>query len=170
MSYQLQKTRYSHEALADVIIASPGLTHIQIAQIFERTPTWVSYVVNSDAFQMYLAQRKEALVDPVLTMTVEERLKGLAAKSCDILMEKLETIPDSKLALEALSISSKALGYGARGAQLNLQQNNYVVAMPGKAPNADAWESVYSGGKLEAGSIPQEITIDTEILEMLEVK
>ena len=143
---------YSHEALADLIIAQPQLSNKELAGRFGKTPTWVSYVRNSGAFLAYLADRKDELIDPVLQQTVADRLNGLAAQSVDILMEKLqEDKVTDDLALECLKHSSKALGYGAKDTGNRTQINNFVVAMPEKVRDPEEWARKYKGGTLEAG-------------------
>lgn len=161
-----QKVRYSHEALADMILANPTMTQIELAAVFGRSPAWVSYLIASEAFQLQLSKRRDELVNPLITASVEDRLKGLASRSIDLLMEKLneepkvdpitgETTggPNAALALKTLEIGAKALGYGAResGPQVTA---NFVVQMPGKAPSSGEWESAYAGGKLEAKEAP----------------
>ena len=150
--YQLKKTSYSHEALADVILAQPQLGNRELARIFGKTPTWVSYVKNSGAFRAYISERKEEMVDPVLSQTIDDRLNGMAMQSMDVLMEKLNSVEVSdSLAIECMKLSTRALGYGLRdtGVQVN---NNFVVALPTKSNDAKAWAESYKGGGLEAGS------------------
>lgn len=132
------KVRYSHAALIDAIVANPTVTQRQLAAYFGYTEAWISQIMSSDAFQAALAARKEEIIDPLLRMTVEERLKGLTLKSIEVLQEHLATIRDPEIARDVLSISTKALGYGARGPQV--QVNNYVAVMPEKAKSSELWE------------------------------
>jgi hypothetical protein len=144
----IQKIRYSHDAMIDMIVANPWISQGELALNFGYTEGWVSQVIASDAFQARLAERKDALVDPYLRATIEERFRGLIARSLEILMRKLEQpakeISD-ELALKALDIASKAAGYGAKGASVNVQAN-FVVAVPGKAPSTTAWAEKYGAG------------------------
>jgi hypothetical protein len=114
MIYEGKKLRYTHEALADVLLTNPATTHKELAVMFDRTPVWVGYVINSDAFQVFLEKRREETCDPIVTFAIEERMRALANNSMDVLMEKLAVKPDAQLALKALEITTKALGYGAR--------------------------------------------------------
>lgn len=149
--HQIKKTSYTHEALADVMLAQPQLGNKELAAMFGKTPTWVSYVKSSGAFRKYISERKSEVVDPVLAQSIDERLNGLASQSVDILMEKLNGFAVSDdLALECLKISSKALGYGVRNNDVQVN-NNFVVAMPGKVSDPKAWADSYKGGGLEAG-------------------
>lgn len=134
----IARVKYSHDAMIDLIIANPSLSQGQIASHFGYTQAWISRVFNSDAFQARLAVRKEDLVDPVITMTIEEKFKALADKALEVVHSKLVMTNDATLGLRALEISAKALGYGAR--EKNVQvQNNFVVALPAKAVSADEW-------------------------------
>lgn len=148
--HEVKKLRYSHEALADMLLANPQMTHKELATAFDRSPVWVGYVIASDAFQAFLAKRREEIVDPILTMTVEEKLRGLVNRSSDLLMEKLTPAMKPELLLETLKVGTKALGYGQRqpDAGMNVQ---FVVALPNQAPSPEAWQSAYAGGNLQAG-------------------
>lgn len=111
------KVSYSHEAMIDLIIARPGISQNQIAAHFGYTPSWISQIISSDAFQTALAKRREQLVDPVIAAEVELQFKSLVSRSLDILHQKLNRpaieIPDN-LALRALEIGARAVGYGAK--------------------------------------------------------
>lgn len=113
----IAKVSYNHAAMIDLIIANPAVSQNQLAAHFGVTPSWISQVIVSDAFQNALAKRREEVVDPVLMSTVEENFKSLVSRSLDILHQKLNRpaleIPDN-LALRALEIGSRAAGYGAK--------------------------------------------------------
>ena len=103
--------------MADAILGNPWISQNQLAAVFGRTPGWISLVITSDAFQAYLASRKEELVDPALRASIEENFRSLVLRSAEVLREKL-TLPTNQvsdnLALGVLTAASKALGYGAR--------------------------------------------------------
>jgi hypothetical protein len=111
----LGRARYSHQAMADMLIADPTLSQNEIAAYFGRTPTWLSIVINSDAFQSYYAARKAEVLDPELIATVRERFQALTTRSLQVLQEKLmrpaSEIPDN-LALKAAELGAKSLGIG----------------------------------------------------------
>lgn len=148
---RIQKMRYSHEAMVDVIIARPSIAQNELAVIFERRPAWISRIIGSDAFQGALAKRREELSDPFLVATMEERFRGLASQSIDILAEKLELTKNADIALKALDISSKALGFGARSVGGGQIQNNFVVQLPNKIASAEVWAEKHVGGKILEG-------------------
>lgn len=115
-AHGIARVKYTHDAMIDLIITNPAISQNAIAAHFGYTASWVSQIVTSDAFQVRLAERREELVDPTIRATMEERFKGLVARSLDILAEKLNRpahqIPDN-LVLRTLEINSRAAGYGA---------------------------------------------------------
>lgn len=141
----LQRVSYTHDGMIDLIIAQPMLSTIEIAKHFGYTPQWVRQIINSDAFLERLAARKTEVVDPTLTASLEEKLRTLASASMEVLVQKLDTTKDSKIALASLELSTKALGFGARQSNVNVQ-NSFVVAMPGKASSETAWAEAYGNG------------------------
>src|SRR5208282_2934439 len=90
------------------------------------TASWVSQVMSSDAFQAKLAERAAEIEDPTIRATVEEGLKGLIARSVEIIKEKLKgeptSIPDN-LAIRTLELSTRALGMGAKAPVVDVRVN-----------------------------------------------
>ena len=142
----VKRISYTHDAMIDLVIADPLISQGQLARHFGYTEGWVSQVFNSDNFRERLAERKEEIVDPVLKMSIEEKLRGLVDKSIEVLMKKLIEAPNGALAIKALDSGSRALGYGARNAQGNVTQNNYIALVPPTAPSAAAWVEQYKPG------------------------
>lgn len=136
------RVKYSHDAMIDEMLVNPGISQGELASKFGYTQVWVSRVVNSDAFLARLAQRKGDIVDPSLALTLEEKFRAMASLSLDVVMDKLAVTKNPDTALKALEISSKALGYGARQQNLNVQQN-FVVAMPTKVQSPEDWAAMH---------------------------
>jgi len=134
----LARVKYSHDAMIDHMIENPSISQTQLAAMFGYTGAWVSRVVNSDAFLARLAERKGDLVDPAIALTLDEKFRSLAAQSLDVIQEKLSLTKNVETAMKALELSTKALGYGARQQNLNVQQN-FVVAMPTKITTPEDW-------------------------------
>ena len=143
----IQRVKYSHDAMIDLIIVNPAISQGEIAKAFGYTEPWVSRIFGSDAFQARLAQRKGDLVDPTLVASVEERLRAVASRSLDLVMEKLENPKLCTLdqAMKAVEVSTKALGYGARQTNVAVQ-TSFVVAMPSVNPDANSWAEQHRGG------------------------
>lgn len=100
--------------MADIILANPAINQGDIAAFFGYTEGWVSQVIASDAFQAFIADRRDEIVDPVLKGAVEESFKGLVLQSIARLRQKLDANPSDQLVLEVFKNSARALGYGAR--------------------------------------------------------
>lgn len=124
----LQKLNYSHKCMIDMLITEmPPPNQNELARRFGRTASWISIVMASDAFRVKLAERQEAIVDPILRERVKEQLDAvldekaqltaLMMRSMEVLRAKLEAplsvVPD-QLALRTLELTSRANGYGAR--------------------------------------------------------
>lgn len=111
----LARVKYTHDAMIDLMIAEPWISQGALARHFGYTESWISIVVNSDAFQNRLAERKGELVDPVITASMEEKFRALTDQSLKILAQKLaqpaSVVPDN-LALRAAELGAKALGIG----------------------------------------------------------
>lgn len=146
----IERVRYSHDAMIDLILVNPGIHQNEIARHFGYTPAWVSRIMCSDAFQARLAERKSELVDPTIVASTQERLEAVARKSLDLLLEKLE-VPGAStdLVVKAVEVSTKALGYGARdrGVQVSVTQNSYVAMIPPKAATAAEWQQEHDPRK-----------------------
>ena len=85
-------------------------------------------------------------MDPQLVLSIDEKLRALASKSLDVVLDKLAVTQNPDTALKALEVTSKALGYGARQQNLNVQQN-FVVALPPKAASASEWAAAHGEGR-----------------------
>lgn len=143
--HRLQKVSYSHEAMIDVLIAEPTITQNELAKRFERSVSWISIVMGSDAFQAALAKRRDDLTNPLLIATIEDRFRGLADRSLQIIADKLEASQSIDVAFKALDISAKALGFGARAASPGVTvQNSFVVQLPAKSASAAEWSAAHA--------------------------
>ena len=135
---RLQRTHYSHEAMIDSIIANPNIKQNELAKIYDKSVPWISRIIGSDSFQAALAKRREEITDPFLIATIEERMRGLAFQSLDIITEKLAATQNIDVAMKALDVSIKALGFGARAGGPT-QNNQFVIQLPPKAVNSADW-------------------------------
>ncbi len=146
---RIEKTRYSHDAMIDVLITEPEITQVELAKRFQKTQPWISRIIGSDAFQGALAKRRDEILDPFLVATIEERFRGLAMQSLDVIAAKLETTQNTDLALKALDISAKSLGFGARNVNSGNSQTNYVIQLPQKIADAAEWADAHNGQVIE---------------------
>lgn len=109
----IDKVRYTHSDMIDFILANPGCRQNDIAARYGYTASWVSQVMSSDAFQSAFAKRRAEVVDPALTLTIDERFRALTLQSLQKLHEHLDR-PDCKpeIALRAAELGAKSLGVG----------------------------------------------------------
>jgi hypothetical protein len=141
---QRGKTQITHDAIIDFIMANPTMTNKEIAEFFGyREPTSISIIVNSDAFKARFESRKEELLDPILRVTIDDRIRALSAKSSEILMRKLETTDDGQFALKVFEASSRAGGYGLPKNAPVIQQQ-FVVGLPGPAASSAEWMNKFA--------------------------
>ena len=144
---EIAKVRYTHDAMIDMIVANPAISQNEIAQHLGYTPAWVSIIVNSDAFQAALKERREEIIDPKLRATVEDRLKAVANGAMEKLMERLTTnAPFSNRELiEAANMATKGLGFGAADRGNGMTQNLYVIPAPPQVSSSAQWAAMAKG-------------------------
>lgn len=108
-----KRVGYTHLDMIDCIIQNPAITQNELAIRYGYTPSWISNVMASDAWKSMFAARREKLVDPVITQTLNERMEALAIRSHEKLMGMLDK-PDcpAPVALKALELGAKSLGLG----------------------------------------------------------
>lgn len=141
---RLRNVRWDHEAIIDYMIAHPECTQNEIAAQFNFTPSRLSIIINSPAFQDKLDERKAILSDPLIRASIEDRLSALARRSLDKLLERMDNgTPISNGDL----IRAAQLGAGDRNQTKNtpIQQSLYVVNLPPPAQNAQEWKRTAQG-------------------------
>lgn len=133
-------TQITHAMIIDFLIANPGCSRQDIADAFGyRSLQSITLITNSDSFKAAFAARKKDMVDPVVIASVEDRIRGLANRSAELLAEKLEQPnPSEKLLLQVFRESTRAGNYGVAGGGAPVQ-NNFVVALPGPAASSQEW-------------------------------
>lgn len=134
----IARVRYTHDSMIDMLIANPMISQNELAKYYGFSVAWISRVVNSDAFNARLAERKDEIVDPTLRLSMEEKLNALADQSLKIVMEKLAVTQNPDTAMKALELTTRALGYGAKSQNVAVQQN-FVVALPQKVADPMEW-------------------------------
>ncbi len=146
---EIAKTRYTHEAIIDVIISNPGVSQNDLAREFGFTPGWMSIIINSDAFQERLTERKAELSDPVIRASIEDRLDALAKRSLDKLLDRIDN--NHPISTGDL-VRMATLGAGDRNKRPEkaaIEQNLYVVNLPPPARDSNSWLATSSRGASE---------------------
>ena len=111
---RLEKLSYTHEAMVDLILTEPTVSPSELAQIFNYSVGWISRILASDSFQSRLAERKSHQIDPMVAATMDERLRGIAIHSLEIISEKLQAEESAAYAIDALGLAAMGLGLGGR--------------------------------------------------------
>lgn len=146
----LKKVNYTHDACIDWLIANPGGTQGELARLFGYSEAWVSTILNSDAFQAALQERRREITDPHLIKTVNERLRAVADLSLQRVLQKLELpagMINDEFLLNSAKLATSALGYGAKGPSGPMQVG-VVIQMPGVAPDGASWAARYAKDNL----------------------
>ena len=81
---------YTHQAVIDEILANPLIERKELAEKFGVSENWMKKVINSDAFQTVLDKRREQIVNPIISQTVQERLRGVTNSAIDLLQTRLD--------------------------------------------------------------------------------
>lgn len=137
---------YLHDAMIAAIVDNPTITHEELAQQIGYSEKWVCSTIASDAFGARLAKRKAEIQNsPVSLQSIDERLRAVATKSLDLILDHLTLAPvELQQAISTASMATKALGYGA-GRQAVTVNTNFVVALPQKSSSASDWARKYGG-------------------------
>lgn len=108
-----KRVSYTHADMVDFIIMNPTATGALIASRYGYTQSWVSMILTSDAFQEQLAARRQELIDPTIVATINERFRGLTARSIEVLMHKLEQpAVEASVAIRCAELGAKVQGVG----------------------------------------------------------
>ncbi len=150
----IARVKYHHDAMIDMIVAEPSIHQNEIAARFGFSPTWVSIIINSDAFQARLRERKDALVDPLIRATVEDRLTAVANKAMEKLMDRLASNAafSNRELIEAAKMATTGLGMGPASKAPSATQNLYIVPSPGSPQNSTQWAQMAGGSVIENGA------------------
>lgn len=108
----LEKLRDVHILMIEEIIINPAITHQQLAEKFGYSRVWVTLVLGSDLFRSEYKKRREAIMNPIITATIQDKVKAATSLSWDKMLEKLtddsKQVPDATL-IKILEIGTKAL-------------------------------------------------------------
>lgn len=127
----IKRLSMRHEAIIDYIVANPTARMADIAIYFKVSRSWLSIVVNSDAFKQKLAERQDLLFQHTV-VPLQEKIAGLAHVGLDKLGDVLENTQDPALIkstteglLDRLGYSAKAVNAALNASPSNTQINNY---------------------------------------------
>lgn len=129
--------------LVDEVLANPGISLRELSRTFGYSMSWLSVVMNSDAFGEMLEARRKELVDPAVAASLNAKLRTLVEVSTEVVTERVEAGADAKLALKAIETATRALGMG-RDKTPAVQQTAYIVQVPQRITSSEEWAKTYS--------------------------
>lgn len=126
---QIQSLTPRHEAIMVFLIANPMMKRGDVARTFGVTQTWLSTLLNSDAFRArYDELQKEHT--SVCVIEVKEKLETLAHITLDRLIEQVEMTTDIREVRETARLALDRIGFSggppANGLPAFFQQNNFL--------------------------------------------
>lgn len=126
--YELKKLSVNHNAIADWLIANPGRGQQAICAVeFGITQSWLSTLINQDAFQSLLKNKQSDVFDEVV-IPLKDKIAGVAHRSVEKLGEILDTTNDGRLVKDISDSMIKALGYG-QATQPGVTINNTTLTI-----------------------------------------
>lgn len=102
------KPRY--DTMLSWLIENPLSSNRDMAAYFGVTPAWMRAIVSSDAFRAKLAERQDEVFNTTV-LDLREKIHGAAHEAIDRLCEKIQTIDDPRLLLDAVDRLFDRLGY-----------------------------------------------------------
>ena len=130
---------YTHKAMMDLILANPTMPMDQLAEHFGVTKAWAKKVTMSDAFQGLLDKRREEIINPIISESVTEKIRGLTTNTLDTLNARVESgVVKTTELIEIARIGMTSMGL-LDMSDKTVNNNQFVVAMPNKVADADEW-------------------------------
>ena len=167
-NYEIKKLTVNHNAIADWLIAHPGKGQQKpCAQQFGITESWLSTLINQDAFQSLLKVKQDEVFQQVI-IPLQDKIAGVAHASVEKLGTILDETKDGRLVKDIADSALKALGYGGQKTAsliINNTQNNLTVNQDALA-EARQRQSQHYGRTLESPSNTAESTPQIETPEL----
>ena len=115
-SHQIKKVSWWHQAIVDWELQNPDKTMNECAECFGVTPSYLSIVRNSDAYQQYAAERR-AQHNENVSKGLIEKVEELATVGVEVLQERIEK-ERAEIGLgivkDTTDMALRALGFGPR--------------------------------------------------------
>lgn len=155
-SAQIKKVNQWHEQLCTWLLANPAAKQSEAAKLFNVTQSWLSTVINSDAFQDYYRERSAALAEGVTTGLID-KMKGAADQAVTEIQRRLES-PLAMSTGELLEITDvmtkRVVGQASGAAQQPLQQI-LIVSKDDLAAARAAMRGRFEGRALSAPTLKE---------------
>lgn len=128
----IAELRHTHDAFMDYMLLNPGATLKQMGAEFGYTVPWLSTVINSDLFQMRLAERRKE-VDDLVHADIPARMRGIVAMGLEKIADHMEVTQNQEYIADTTDMLLHRLGYAPKAQQATSpaapqnQQNNFFV-------------------------------------------
>lgn len=155
---KLARVRYTHLDMIDFLLAHPEADQNTLALRYGYSASWVSNIMASDAWRAQFDKRRSELVDPGLSHTIEERMRGLVLRSQTVLMEMLDkpACPPN-VALKAMELGARSLGLGLPQTNPTATVDLGALADRLVSLQSRVRERTYDGeASIEADEVPQD--------------
>lgn len=156
---ELKTISHTHDMVMNWMLENPHRNLQDCAAYFGYTPTWLSSMIHSDAFQAKLKE-KQGAVFSMIAEDIPARMRGLAHLAIDKMEKKLESTNDGEFIQDAFTKILDRAGYAPKsGNSAPQQQNNVFVVDAGTLSAARASMAPRPVATVEqsAEEIPQEI-------------
>lgn len=126
-----EKLSHRHVAILDFMMANPNLKKEVVARHFSMSPSALSMLVNSDAFQEMLQDRQDVMFTEAV-VPLRAKMVAAADMAMDRVMEKI-AVMDSRESLATADTLLHRLGYApktnmpAAGHSAPVQNNNFYI-------------------------------------------
>jgi hypothetical protein len=108
-----QPLTFTPQALIELLLTRPGLTHQQYGAAFGRGSGWFASVLASNAFQSALDPIRHLIADPAISATLDERFRAVTLQSLAVLQVRLDSKEcNDQTVLKAVELGLKASGIG----------------------------------------------------------
>lgn len=120
--------------MGEWILENPGGTLNEMSAFFGYSPSWLSQVINSDAFKHYMMERMRD-VQATITMSIPQRMEALAQLAIDKLEGVLQKTTDPEIIESSFDKVMHRYGYAPNAknavnqsaAVVNQQNNVYFL-------------------------------------------
>jgi hypothetical protein len=142
---------YTHKAMMDLVLANPTMSLKDLAEYFGVTEAWAKKVTMSDAFQAVLDKRREEIINPIISESVTEKIRGLTNNTLDMLNSRVELgIVKTPELIEIAKMGLTSQGLLDTSDKV-VNNNQFVVAMPNKVATSDEWAEIVKPDLKEVG-------------------
>ena len=142
----LARLDHRHDGMIDDILANPKISVGDLAEKYGCSKSYIRICIHSDRFLDRMKDRRAELVNPLLSASLDHRLRAIAHSSSEKLLDELEGTPTPDFLLKTWVEAIKFQGYGQK-AQVNINagQGSLVNILSGLPSSGDTLERPTEG-------------------------